>query len=221
MPRKHATKKSSRKRAVATRRKPKLVSRGVPSGMPVIRRANLRYVDQVTLTSTSGLLGEYVFRANDLYDPNYTSTGHQPMGYDQWMTLYNHFVVISSKITVKYFGNTSINTQAGIYLSDAVSSAGYSNATGLIEARKGTYKFLAIDMQTVCTSKYNAKQFFNLSDTKDYSPIQGSSGSSPTEVAAYHLWIQDVSAPASTTVRALVTIDYIVEFREPQDLAQS
>jgi hypothetical protein len=40
-------------------------------------------VDRVSLTSTSGGQAYYQFRANSLFDPDLSGTGHQPRYYDQ------------------------------------------------------------------------------------------------------------------------------------------
>lgn len=37
---------------------------------------------------------------NSLYDPDYTGSGHQPMGFDQVMALYSDFWVTASSITI-------------------------------------------------------------------------------------------------------------------------
>ena len=38
----------------------------------------------------------------DCADPNHTGVGHQPLYFDQLMTIYNHYIVIGAKITVKF-----------------------------------------------------------------------------------------------------------------------
>ncbi len=53
----------------------------------------LKYVDQFTLNATTASTDNYLFRANSLYDPNYTGAGHQPFGYDQWTLFYSNWVV--------------------------------------------------------------------------------------------------------------------------------
>lgn len=40
----------------------------------------------------------YVFRANSLFDPDFTGVGHQPRGFDQLMALYERYVVTGVKV---------------------------------------------------------------------------------------------------------------------------
>jgi len=46
-------------------------------------------------------MSSQVFRANSLYDPDLTGTGHQPNGFDTLMQAYDHFTVLASKIRVR------------------------------------------------------------------------------------------------------------------------
>lgn len=57
--------------------------------VPRMKKVTLKYTEEVTLNPASGTTAMYRFRANDLFDPNYESTGHQPRGFDQWMGFYN------------------------------------------------------------------------------------------------------------------------------------
>jgi len=66
------------------------------------------YVDQVTLNAPVGLASYYTYRANDLFDPDATGIGHQPYGFDQMISFFNHFTVIGSKITVQTTNNLAV-----------------------------------------------------------------------------------------------------------------
>lgn len=77
----------------------------------------LYYDDNFTLTGISGVMATHVFSANGLYDPDFTGSGHQPIGFDQIISSYNHYSVIRSKITIGFVNNSSYAVRAGIYLS--------------------------------------------------------------------------------------------------------
>jgi hypothetical protein len=53
----------------------------------------LTYADHASYDPTATVVAYNTYRANGLYDPDYTSTGHQPLGYDQWSALYFCWVV--------------------------------------------------------------------------------------------------------------------------------
>lgn len=59
-----------------------------------------RYADQVSITTTAGVGFQYVFRGNSLFDPDVTSSGHQPYGFDQWSAVFQRYCVFASWIRV-------------------------------------------------------------------------------------------------------------------------
>lgn len=69
----------------------------------------LRY-SEVTVSSAS-IFNSVTFRLNSLFDPNYTSAGHQPMGFDQLAALYNRYRV--DRCTVEVFASSSSATASG------------------------------------------------------------------------------------------------------------
>lgn len=222
-------------RKLKTKRRPRkryrsLISRGVPSGMPTIRRANLRYVAKVNLILTGNNLREYVFRANSIFQPDGSGTGHQPMGHDEWGALYKHYVVLGSKCTTLVnqsdsVSNTSNLTAVGSYVHNAL-LAPYEDFSEFAEARKGQYKTVsAISTRSMrLTNTFSAKNFFHVTDVNDNIRHLGALvGSNPSDAAYYHIWAQslDPSVPTNTEITFLVTIDYIVEYSEPNSLIQS
>jgi len=64
-------------------------------------KAHLRYHTDVDMGVQGSTPLGYVFSANGLYDPDITSTGHQPMGFDQLMTFFQHYTVLNSSIKVE------------------------------------------------------------------------------------------------------------------------
>lgn len=77
------------------------------SPMPTHKYVQLKYVERVTVgATTGGIIGTTAdFRLNGLFDPNITGVGHQPMGFDQWATLYNMYKVYRVDIKIKPMNN--------------------------------------------------------------------------------------------------------------------
>jgi len=73
--------------------------RGV-SLVPDQMRVVLKYNQVITMVNVAGI-GTHVFRLNSLFDPDLTGTGHQPLGFDQWATLYGEYQVMGSRIKVR------------------------------------------------------------------------------------------------------------------------
>ncbi len=225
MPRRYKKKKVYRKRRTYRKRGYKsLVSNYVPSGISTTRVANLRYVETIQLSSSAGTLDSHAFSANSIHDPNVTGIGHQPMGHDTWASLYNHYVVLGSKVTIRIApGNIKSSSMVGVLLTDA-STPPYTEASTFQEARKGSVRLIAEEQgkAVILSSKFSAKRFFNVKDVKDNVQRLGAdSNVSPTEQAYYIVWAQSQTATFSANYTCVVQIDYIVAYSEPKDLQES
>ena len=66
-----------------------------PGGvLATVQNAKLIYAENgYQLNTTSGLCGVRIFSLSSLFDPDVTGTGHQPVGYDQIMALYEEYIV--------------------------------------------------------------------------------------------------------------------------------
>jgi hypothetical protein len=66
-------------------------------------KVKLKYVERVTMnTLTSTGAWSYAFRLNSVFDPNFTGTGHQPNGFDQWAAFYGKYRVVGGSWRVTY-----------------------------------------------------------------------------------------------------------------------
>lgn len=61
------------------------------------------------------------FRANSCYDCDYTNTGHQPAGWDQWKVFWNEYRVVACKAKVRFLNNGNVPMNCIIIASDQVS----------------------------------------------------------------------------------------------------
>lgn len=61
----------------------------------------LRYQDWISYADPASAYGWYQFRGNSAYDPDYSSSGHQPTGFAQWKLFFSKYRVLASKIKVQ------------------------------------------------------------------------------------------------------------------------
>jgi len=77
---------------------------------PPINTVALRYVDTVALNASSTASAVNVFRANNIYDPDYTGTGHQPMYHDNYAAIYQKYRVNYATIAMVPMNTHAVNT---------------------------------------------------------------------------------------------------------------
>lgn len=219
--------RTNKKRKIyrAKRRSRKSTIAKVPAGFPMGRRNTMRYVENITMSSSAGVMATHLFSANGIYDPDITGLGHQPYGYDQMAAYFNHYVVIGSKITVNWMNEpgsaVSENPSVvGVYLSDQT-TVPYGNVNSFVEAKRGQFKNVQWMFMPTTTGRYSAKKFFNIKDVKDnVLRIGANNGTQPTDQAYYQVILQALGG-SNASMTARVTIDYIVEWSEPRSLATS
>lgn len=225
MPRKSRSKKIVRRKRKTTRRKLPL------GGFPKNHMVRLRYVTECVI-QCSGLSKSYNFRANGMFDPDYTGVGHQPKAFDQWMLIYNHYNVVGAKINVKLasthgadnfiWGVTRTPTydqMDGKLLSYCLENR-YNKGYRTIGSsyNMSGQRALANSSQSC---KYSQKSQFGKNSSQKEN-LTGSATTNPTEEQFFEVWIAPVNNVAATqTASFIVSIDYLALLTEPRVLAQS
>lgn len=219
-----------RKRKLIRKRKNVRIQRriinGPGFGFPATKVIPMRYTDIVTLTTGAGTMQSWNWRANSIYDPDNSGTGHQPIGHDQWAQFYGRYCVIGSKIRV--YCNDSSTAQAypflfGVQLVNDTGSA-LTDYTTIVE--QGREKFSIhnrnYDAKRAVSHGFSMKKFFNLANCKDNMQAHGAHfGANPVEQATFRLWLQSQDKTSSVSNNFLVIIDYSVLLSEPLNLPQS
>lgn len=196
--------------------------------VPAVQK--LRYVSYFDVNYSSlGNLDQYVFRANSIFDPDFTGVGGQPMRHDQLAAFYDHYTVLSAKITIVHQGRGATNATRspmvyGIYLSDTTSIGTPSyrriieNGTPFRVTNEG-----CANPATKVTCNYDAKKFFNVKNVVDLRDNLGAQfGSNPQEDAYFIFFVQPVDESTDNGEGTyMVMIDYTVQFNEKDLLVQS
>lgn len=210
------------------RRRRRRIPRTLANIVPDSHIVKLRYVDIVSLDAATGLNSTHVFRANSIYDPDYTGIGHSPMGVNEWSNMYLHYNVLGSKCTAQ-FTATGVNSSADACMVGILLKAEPGNITlptDIMEQSKSGYSFLTgqngIGVKKI-RKGFSCKKFFGLKDVADNRAIVGAGfGSNPSEAAYFQVYQCAMGAADNPRpVDVVVTIEYIVQFTERKTLAQS
>jgi len=191
--------------------------------MPQTLITTLRYTEPISINPLVGAAGQYVFSANGLYDPNITSSGHQPMGFDQLMTFYNHYEVIGAKIKMSIVPSSEVTGfNFGIKLDDnnTIAAPGLDVICEHAMTSFKTHPGVGFSNGFDVYSTFSSKKFFG--DRAGDRETWGDASSNPTDQAYFICFIsgmtslQDIGA-----VPCMVTIEYVVKFHEAKDLTYS
>lgn len=192
------------------------------------QRGQLYYEPYLQLNPGLGSLAQYSFSANGMYDPNTTGTGHQPIGFDQMMALYEQFTVLRAhiKITAINAGDDACRVALFLNPDTGISSITATMENGLLESKvlagsgtdAGQHRMKTLEL-TCDIPKYFGKDFNAiLADPQMY----GTVGNNPGEQVYFSLAAWDpFTTSASATVAFDVTISYDVMYWEPKKLGTS
>jgi len=189
-------------------------------GIPQTQRVLMRYSETFTVVSTTGVLGSYKFAANGLYDPNLSVSGHQPYGFDQWMSFYSKATVLKSRIDMEVGCTGSDSTLVGVAfaVSDPTSVLGGS-AEALVEGNRGTAG-LCVDY--AAPRHFEAVYSLNTVDP-DHDPAAqwNTTGANPTNTNVYFIHVQCADFTSTSTAFISAVIEYEVLLQDPITLAKS
>lgn len=188
--------------------------------MPQTLITTLRYTEPFSINPLVGSAAWHVFSANGLYDPNITGGGHQPMGFDQLMTFYNHYEVIGAKIKMSIVPSPEVTGfNFGIKLDDSstLAASGFEviceHAMTSFKTHPGAGFSNGFDVY----STYSAKKFFG--DKAGDRETWGDASANPTDQAYFICFISPMTAMQDiASIPCMATIEYVVKFREAKDL---
>lgn len=184
----------------------------------------LRYETSVDVDPPLGGTASHLFRANSVFDPDFTGVGNQPRYFDQIMPLYDHFTVIGAKITVKVANPHTTPYIVGVQLNGNGTTV--ANINDLIEQRNSTYKWIGHAYANTAinqiTKKFSTKKFLGISKPLAEDDLRGSISANPNEGAYFAVTVGSHDPAVNGLALPLrIIIDYIVVFTEPRTVASS
>lgn len=189
---------------------------GVPQ--KIIRK--LRYQSNKSLTiSAAGATNVNVYRINSLFDPDFTGTGDQPRYFDQYMALYDRYLVLGARVKCTFY-NTSSSEQNRCGMVVKTKSADETIGKDYIENERLQRNTLVGveggggNIKTLILNWSGKKWFGKPRMTTEYD-LTGSATTNPSTAAYLHVFSDNPWGYQNGGVRYTLTIDYIVQFKEP------
>lgn len=222
MPRRYKQKRVRRVRRGKLRKPKFAMTRQVQNTFSDRQIVKLNYFDQILMDPGSLGAAGYAFRANCCFDPDYSSTGHQPMGFDQWGAFYQKFVVLGAKITVNPLSSDATSDGSSAIITCALQRTPIQdiNINQQIEQKHSRYSTVQLGFRSrPIVVHYSAKKFEGVKDVSDNDDLFGTLSASPNK-QSYFVISGYASQPSSDTkpIRLQVKINYIVMFKDPQRL---
>ena len=182
--------------------------------LPTSQKVTLRYAQKFTISASIAQAGTWVFRANGMFDPDLTGSGHQPRGFDQLMTMYDHFQVIGSKITIMS-AQPNISSVIGVCIKDrSTVSTDYEDYLEENPAFN-TIGMVGNDGEPMAlVANYSQKKFFGQGSLEEQ--FEGDVSSDPSEGAFFHVYQTAITDSSVSTNSHVVVIDYIAVLTEPK-----
>ena len=193
-----------------------------PSAVPDYVDVKLKYVEVGTKTATV-VYNQAQYSGNSVFNPQNTGgygSSHQPMGFDQWATLYGSYMVKASSIEVDFV--PSGVAQSLLYPVVASGTAPSTLAAAL------EYPRVKTTMSSIASGRTRLKHYMTTAGVyglkslnNDDQPYCALVGANP---ALQWFWIfgfQDPDVTTSTIQSAKITITYYVRFFGRINLSQS
>lgn len=209
-----------KKRYMRRRRYKRKYIAKIPTGSPVPNRmfTTMKYIQILTLGGTSLPYAQNQYRANDIYDPDYTGTGNYPLGYEQFLPLFSRYRVHSSRITVKpeiTSSQEANNFVIGVYPSNEAQNVGSADLRENLARPYNKYiTTVRTDNATMIRSYMKTSTIVGVSKAavRLDDSFSAAIDAHPNNPWFWTIYIGNLTQTGNTGMNAIVEIKYYVEF---------
>jgi len=184
-------------------------------GFPNSIITKIRYCDEFSYNSNLAGVASNIWRANGIFDPDYTNIGHQPLYRDNFAAIYDFYTVLGSKITVHFQSESAtLGAFVGIVGSDTPS----------ISTTRATLREMNNAVSTIIGSVNNGSKTLTMTyspeeqlgaNVKDDSSSMTSVGADPTAGEGqyyYGVWAATADSASTCKITVQIEIEYTVKF---------
>lgn len=182
----------------------------------------LKYHQRLNLSLTGAVANDYIFRLNSLFDPDYTSAGHQPMYFDQLAAIYNKYKVFKTSWVIKMIvsSDTTGSVETTIVPNNNLASLAAAGADTIAEMPRAFYKQWNSNTPITMRGSCNLPKLTGRTSAQYKSDdLYGANvGTNPSEELALHL----INISSSTlTVTFDAQLKFHCEFYDPNNVSGS
>lgn len=160
----------------------------------------------------------------NVVDPFNTSGTQQPLGYDQWKTLYKRAKVLGAKVTFTCHNAGAVAVVIGCTLIPEGENAAQTPWEYNAESPNSRYRILSPEMDhTTIGMVSSTKKYFRIADIKDNEEIACDidADTGPDRVGYFTCWAALHNGTTATNVDYIIKVQYIILLDQPQVPARS
>lgn len=206
------------------RRKARIPRSIAVSPAPNTMLAKLRFNESGTLSLAVSDHYDYMYSANGLWDPRVAVGGAQPRGFDEWMALYDHYTVLSSKASCFFVNRNTTSQPVEVTLICSDDNVALTSAVDIHEHSRGVTKIMGHPEGNAGTckviNKASIKNVLGRAKMTDNQDLRGSATANPTEGVFWHVCASTNTA-STFDVDFNIEIEYIALFTERKQPIQS
>lgn len=176
------------------------------------------YKDNINLSSVSpSAYTSKCFRLNSIYDPDLDFTnGHQPLGYDQWLTFYNRYRVFKAVIRIELMNNQAGPIQCGLVPYNYESTLPSPGDDAFYEQPHAITRTIAGNQginKTILTKVVDIPRILGKSHEqyRTGQSVSSQFGTNPNEQVYGMVGVRSINDSSATNVVAICTITYYTE----------
>jgi hypothetical protein len=176
------------------------------------RTVRFPYPGNTLLSEAAPMVGfAWTYRLNSLFDPDFTSTGAQPLGYDQFSALYGRYAVLRSRFNCTFTNATSLPARVGFYLSPQSTLPGSSSAWTMQPfGKSATVGALGSGKDVVMLSGSTsfAKELgVTLRQYRDEADFSATTSASPARILYLHTYAFGLYSAGNATINCFVNLN--------------
>lgn len=167
----------------------------------------------------------WTFRINSIFDPDFTSTGNQPVGFDQFAALYGRYTVLRAHFEVIFSNVTSLPGRVGYYLTPQSSYPSASDVWCVQPHGKSAVAGALGSGKDTVTLRGSTSMFKELGVTRsqymDDQDFSSTTSANPLRPLYLHVYVQGISPAGNASIYAAVKLAQVAELSQMVNLTYS